>query len=366
MRHKNGVIKLNAPVEMVKTMKDKEKNKQLQNKNAEDGQPQKLTIYEYEEKYVKRQNSRGAAALIKIIAVIIGVFLFYCLFSIFWKVYEANLYAGIAVGVVCIILYIFLFIVPLVKILRTDYFQTNVNSKHARAAQKHNRVLRRNISEKIVELNASVDGVGWYSDEVVTRLEYALKQNDDDGIKRELTALYGGSVKSSAHSVIAKGALRSGTLSALSQNSTADAALIAVVNLQMIKDIVFLYGFRPSDARLLKIFARVVQNSLVAYGLGNFKIGNGVVRTIGDAAKGIPLLGSAISVLVDSSVQGLTNAALTAVIGFQTIKYLNKEYRLQDILDGVELPESQEELEKTIEEVETELKKGRKKQKAAV
>lgn len=342
-------------------MKDKDKNK---NQNQSE-QTEKMTIYDYEEKYVKRQNSRGAKAVIKLIAVVIGVFLFYCLFSVFWKVYEVNLYAGIAAGVLCVAAYIFLFIVPLVRILRTDYFQTNVNSKQAREAQRHNRRLRRNISEKIVELNATVDGVGWYSDEVVTRLETALKQNDEEGIKRELTELYNGSVKSSAHSIIAKGALRSGTLSALSQNSAADAALIAVVNLQMIKDIVFLYGFRPSDARLVKIFSRVMQNSLVAYGLGGFKIGNGVVRTIGGAAKGIPILGSAISVLVDSSVQGLTNAALTAVIGFQTIKYLNKEYKLQDILDGVEVPETQEELERTIEEVEQELKNNSKRKQKA-
>ena len=81
---------------------------------------------------------------------------------------------------------------------------------------------------------------------------------------------------------------------------------------------------------------------------------------MGNAVKGIPLLGAAISTVVDSSVQGLTNGVLTAVIGYQTIKYLNMEYRLQEILDGIEIVESEEEFKETCENIERELKGGKK------
>jgi len=90
------------------------------------------------------------------------------------------------------------------------------------------------------------------------------------------------------------------------------------------------------------------------------KIGNSVVQTMGNAVKGIPLLGSAISTLVDSSVQGLTNGVLTTVMGYQTIKYLNMEYRLQEILDGIEIAETEEEIRQSCDELERELKGGRK------
>lgn len=100
------------------------------------------------------------------------------------------------------------------------------------------------------------------------------------------------------------------------------------------------------------------RNALIAYGLGSVKIGNGIVKTMGDAAKGIPFLGTAISALVDSSIQGLTNGTMTAVIGFQTIKYLNKEYNLQNILDGIEVAETEAELQETCEELEQELRKN--------
>ena len=147
--------------------------------------------------------------------------------------------------------------------------------------------------------------------------------------------------------------------SAISQTNHVDALLVAFLNLQLVKDIVFLYGFRPSDTRLVRIFGRVLQNSLIAYGLGGMKIGNTIVQTMGNAVKGIPLLGAAISTVVDSSVQGLTNSVLTAVIGHQTIKYLSTEYRLQEILDGIEIEETEEEFTQTCSEIEKQLKAGK-------
>ena len=41
-----------------------------------------MTIYDYEEKYVRRQNSRGARLALFVAAGIVGVFLVWCLLSI--------------------------------------------------------------------------------------------------------------------------------------------------------------------------------------------------------------------------------------------------------------------------------------------
>ena len=340
-------------------MKDNEERK------TSGSEERKMTIYEYEEKYVKSRNARGARLLIKVIAAVVGIFLAWCLLSITLQVWNINEYAGYAAAGISVILFILLFIVPLVKIFRLDYFKTNVNAAHAASAQRHNRRLRRSIAERMVDFGTRVDNAGWYDDAILAELATRLAENDDEGIKRSLTALYSGRVKKTAKDYIFRYALKSAAYSAISQQSRTDAALVAVVNLQLIKDIVFLYGFRPSDTRLVKIFGAVVRNSLISYGLGSVKIGNGIVKTMGDAAKGIPFLGLAISALVDSSVQGLTNGTLTAVIGFQTIRYLNKEYRLQDILDGVEVSGTEEELKETCEDIEEELKKRPKKSREA-
>lgn len=340
-----------------KTQKDTEIAVADAAKKSDDG---KMTIYEYEQKYVKRENTRGAKFLLRLMAALVGIFLFIMLFFVAMRVYDINKYAGYAAGGVCVIIFILVFIVPLVKIMRSDYFVTNVNRYTAREAQKHNKKLRHNIAEKIIDVTAKVDGVGWYDAEVVGKLAIALKAGDENGLKRNLTELYTKSVKRSAKELIFKSSLKSATYSAVSQTAKVDAVLVVFVNLQLIKDIVFLYGFRPSDPKLVKIFGRVLQNSLIAYGLGGLKIGSSVVKTMGAAVKGIPLLGSAISAIVDSSVQGLTNGTLTAVIGYQTIKYLNDEYKLQNILDGVEIAETEEELRETCAELEKELKRDKK------
>lgn len=332
----------------------------MSKKSDKKNEEHKLTIYEYEQKYSKRENARGARLVLGLIASAIGVFLFFCLFSITMRVYEINMYAGIGVAVASVVVYIFLFIVPLVKILKTEYFIVNVNAQTASAAKSHNKKVRRKIADKIIDLTAKVDGVGWYDSETVGKLAIAVKTDNDKEIMKNLSALYSGSVKKSAKELIFKSSLKSGMYSALSQTNKVDSMLVAVLNLQLVKDLVFLYGFRPSDAKLVRIFARILQNSLIAYGLGGAKIGNSVVQTMGNAVKGIPLLGSAISTLVDSSVQGLTNGVLTTVMGYQTIKYLNNEYRLQELLDGIEIVESEEEFKEACEELEKELKKGKK------
>lgn len=325
--------------------------------------PPKMTIYDYEQRYVKRENVRRAKAIVRLAAAAVGIFLLVLLALVTLKFYEMNEYVGYGVGAACLLLYIFVFIVPVFKIMHTGYFVTNVNAYTARQAQRHNKKLRHELARKIIDLTSKVEGVGWYNSEVVGKLAIAMQTHDEEGIKERLTELYTGCVKKSAKELIFKSSLKSAMYSAISQTAKIDAALVVFVNMQLIKDIVFLYGFRPSDAKLAKIFIRVLQNSLISYGVSSLQIGNTVVRTMGEAVRGIPILGSAISAIVDSSVQGLTNGTLTTVIGFQTIKYLNEEYRLQNILDGVEVAETQEEFAEACEELEKELKKEQKRAK---
>lgn len=329
-------------------------------KSAPPAQKGKMTIYEYEEKYVKRQNVKLAKTVLYLLTALIGVFFVWCFFSMSKAAYEFHPHAGYTVGAISVVLFILLYIVPIVKIYHTEHFITDVNYKSVAKAKRHNKKTRYEVATKIVDLANNVAGVGWYDSLTVEKLEVGVKFNDDKIIKEQLTELYTGSVKKSAKQVILQSSLKSAMYSALSQDSKIDTMLIAVVNLQMIKDIIFLYGFRPSETKLVKIFASVVKNALVAYGLGGVKIGNGIVRTMGDAMKGLPFLGEVIATVVDSSVQGLANGTLTAVIGYQTIKYLTVEYKLQNILDDVEIAETEEELEQTCKQLEKELRSKKK------
>ncbi len=317
----------------------------------------KMTIYEYEQRYSRRQNVKGARRLLFLAAATVGIVLFVCLLLITLRVFELHKIAGYCTGGVCLIVFLLLYVLPVVKIFRMGHFVTDVNAYTAKKAQRHNRKLRHTIADRIIDCTAKVDGVGWYDSETVGKLAVALRQEDEEGVKQQLTALYRGSVKKSAKALIRKSSLRSAAYSALSQTAKVDAALVVIVNLQLVKDLVYLYGFRPSDAKLAKILLTVLHNSLVAYGLGGINVGSSVAQTMGNVVKGIPILGSAIAAIVDSSVQGLVNGVLTTVIGYQTIRYLYREYRLQNILDGISLDETETECEEACTELETELKK---------
>lgn len=324
----------------------------------------KFTVYDYENSFSRRQNVRGAKALLRFLVVAAGIIMIACLLSIVEKAWKIHEYFGYGVGVACLLVFIFAYIVPVIKLFKTDYFITNVNGFTAAKSIKHNKSLRRSIAEKMIDFTGKVEGVGWYDSKLVGDMAIAIHNHDDKRLSQSLSALYSGCVKKSANDIIVGCAVKSGLYSAISQSNSIDSLLVTTVNMQMIKDLVFLYGFRPSDAKLVKIFASVLKSSLVAYGMDGIKIGNGVVKTFGDIVKGVPILGSAISVIVDSSVQGLANGTLTAVIGYQTIRYLNKEYHLQEILDNVDLPDDEQEFYATCTEIKEELKKQQKNKKS--
>lgn len=96
---------------------------------------------------------------------------------------------GVGAGVLSVVIFVCLYIVPLVKILKSDYFITNVNAKTAREAQKHNKKVRHDIAAKMIEITATVDGVGWYDSAVVGEMAIALNtgnEEDKAGVDRPL------------------------------------------------------------------------------------------------------------------------------------------------------------------------------------
>lgn len=320
---------------------------------------EKLTIYEYEERYSQKENDERSKKIINLVFFALGVIILVALFSLFKDVYDINVYAGYVVGVACLIAYVVLFIIPVIKIKNSQKFKVNVNAYTAKKAKKHNEKVRFNLSEKIIDVYSSTD-CSWYDSQNVKTLIDAKNSGDSQKIKLALNEIYSKDVKKAGNEIIGKCALKSGTYSAVSQKDYTDALLVTAINLQMIKDLVYLYGFRPSDAKLMKIFTKVISNSLVAYGLGSVKVGAPLVKNVGGIFKSIPLLGSAISTVIDGSVQGLSNAVLTAVIGKQTVAYLKKEYNLQNVLDGVEIGTTEEEFELLVSGIKKALNKNEK------
>lgn len=305
----------------------------------------KMTLAEYEEKYSKRQYTKLAKSLTAIFAAVIGVIIFACLFFVVLKFFEIDKIAGYVASGVAVIVFIFVYIVPLVKIRKVEAFSINVNKYNAKEAKKHNKKLREDIATKMIDFTESTDGVGWYNSSLVGNLALALQTKNDEKLKATLTEIYDKDVKKTANSIIRDHAIKVGLTTAISQSERLDTLFVVAYELNLIKDLVFLYGYRPSDAKLLKIYAVVIKNALLAYGIQTTtsNIASGIVQKIGGVVSSIPLLGQAISTVISSTSQGIVNAAMTVVIGKQTQKYLKDEYRLQDILDSIELDDETEE-----------------------
>lgn len=329
----------------------------------ENRENKKLSIYEYEEKYSSKENNEKAKKVFLVVVFALGAVLLTALFSLFKDVYDINVYAGYVVGGLELLAFVFFYVLPIVRIKRKQKFEINASVYSVEKAKKHNAKVRENLAEKIIDVYLNTD-CNWYNSERTERLIKAKFNKSSQEIKDSLAEIYQTDVKKVGKEIIIKSAVKSGLYSAVSQKDYTDALLVATINLQMIKDLVFLYGFRPSDAKLVKIYSNVLKNSLVAYGMGNIKIGETVSKTIGGFVSGIPILGSAIATVVDGSVQGLANGMLTQVIGSQTVKYLMKEYNLQNVLDGVEIEPTEEEITITCEELKKALAENNKKKSA--
>ena len=181
-----------------------------------------------------------------------------------------------------------------------------------------------------------------------------------------MTNIFETDVKKTAKSIIREHAIQVGLVTAISQSENLDTMFMAIYELNLIKRLVFLYGFRPSDAKLMRIYMMVLKNALMTYGLESVanNLATGIVQKIGGALTSIPALGSVVSTVISSASQGVINGGLTVIIGHQTLSYLNKEYHMQDLLDKIDLDEINEKemMEEVKEDIIKESKQLKKKE----
>ena len=105
-------------------------------------------------------------------------------------------------------------------------------------------------------------------------------------------------------------------ITAVSQNQVYDMLGMASANFHLIKRIVEICGFRPSNAQILRIYVRVFSMTLVAGSLEDFDL----EELVPLATEGA--LGKAFGIVAASAVQGAFNALTTLRIAVITKNYL--------------------------------------------
>lgn len=322
----------------------------------------KISLDEYIDKYTSPKNLKEVKLFFMLLVSAIGIIIFCVLFSFIQKLFEIHEIVGYIGIFISILLLIFLYIVPIVKISTSRHFQTNVTHETARSAKKHNMRVRQEIADKMIDISISTQGNTWYSDSKIAKIALARAKKDNKLLSDSLKEIYTTDVKKAAHKMIRDMSFQVGFTTTISQNERVDTLIVTVTELNLIKKLVFLYGYRPNDTQMLKIYKNVVTNALLAYGVqsATTSIAGGIGKLIGGAAKEIPF----ISTVIGSVTDGTINATLTAIIGFQTIHYLKSEFKLQDILDGIDIEDTEEIEQKMISDIKKEVASSTKAKKA--
>lgn len=331
---------------------DQEIYKELELENQSEKEI-KNTIYDYEESSIKQEDRNSFGYVIKLIIVVFGLFIISLLLNISDRIRNFNQIAGIVSLVVFAILFLYFYVRPILNIYGMLYFESRSMNKNSKIANAHNIKTRKKIAEHIISFNQNVKDADWYDRELVKELKVAVDTNDNNKIYNILTKLMNGSIKRASNRMIVTSAVQSGVYSAIVPSQQLDAILVAGVNFKMIRDILFLYGFRPTNARLMKIFLNSIIGSLAAYGIEGSGIGSFLAKL---GSRAIPVINESSSFLVDAGVQAFTNGTLTMWIGYKAIDYLKKEYKLQVVLGEIDVLDDDKEFNDTRKEVVEELK----------
>lgn len=331
---------------------DQEIYKELELENQSEKEI-KNTIYDYEESSIKQEDRNSFGYVIKLIIVVFGLFIISLLLNISDRIRNFNQIAGIVSLVVFAILFLYFYVRPILNIYGMLYFESRSMNKNSKIANAHNIKTRKKIAEHIISFNQNVKDADWYDRELVKELKVAVDTNENNKIYNILTKLMNGSIKRASNRMIVTSAVQSGVYSAIVPSQQLDAILVAGVNFKMIRDILFLYGFRPTNARLMKIFLNSIIGSLAAYGIEGSGIGSFLAKL---GSRAIPVINESSSFLVDAGVQAFTNGTLTMWIGYKAIDYLKKEYKLQVVLGEIDVLDDDKEFYDTRKEVVEELK----------
>lgn len=337
--------------------KNKVSEKTLQNIDETSAdQDEELAFINYQEEVThSKEEKRNRAILIALSVALyllgLGVFAI-----IVQTIYQMNEIAGIVVAIALLIAYTTCFIVIIVKIFSKHSFDLEFQKrKDGHYSERNNNKVRWEIAKNIVEQSVVLNYLDKMDDKkVLTSKEvekiasFRRMQNlvnkypgnkipnshKEDSINLAeslaISMRKDGVIYQKAKSLILKRSLSTGCLTALSQNTMVDASVVVVKNMQLIKDLIWLYGFRPTNAEMTKILEKVVKSVCLSIGLNTMQNGTNMAGKIFNKDSNnflVQVLGQALNM----GAQFIGNGAMTYMVGKYTINALLKQYRVQDI-----------------------------------
>lgn len=337
--------------------KNKVSEKTLQNIDETSAdQDEELAFINYQEEVThSKEEKRNRAILIALSVALyllgLGVFAI-----IVQTIYQMNEIAGIVVAIALLIAYTTCFIVIIVKIFSKHSFDLEFQKrKDGHYSERNNNKVRWEIAKNIVDQSVVLNYLDKMDDKKVLTSKETEKIASFRKIQNLVNKYPGNKIPSShkedsinlaeslaismrkdgviyqkAKSLILKRSLSTGCLTALSQNTMVDASVVVVKNMQLIKDLIWLYGFRPTNAEMTKILGKVVKSVCLSIGLNTMQNGTNMAGKIFNKDSNnflVQVLGQALNM----GAQFIGNGAMTYMVGKYTINALLRQYRVQDI-----------------------------------
>lgn len=337
--------------------KNKVSEKTLQNIDETSAdQDEELDFINYQEEVThSKEEKRNRTILIALSVALyllgLGVFAI-----IVQTIYQMNEIAGIVVAIALLIAYTTCFIVIIVKIFSKHSFDLEFQKrKDGHYSEKNNNKVRWEIAKNIVDQSVVLNYLNKMDDKKVLTSKEAEKiasfrkmqnlvnkypgnkipsSHKEDSINLAeslaISMRKDGVIYQKAKSLILKRSLSTGCLTALSQNTMVDASVVVVKNMQLIKDLIWLYGFRPTNAEMTKILEKVVKSVCLSVGLNTMQNGTNMAGKIFNKDSNnflVQVLGQALNM----GAQFIGNGAMTYMVGKYTINALLRQYRVQDI-----------------------------------
>ena len=318
-------------------------------------QDEELAFIAYQENVTRSKEEKRTRWIL--IALTVAIYLLGLgLFAIIVQtVYNINQIAGLVTGAVLLVLYTICFVIVIVSIFSKHSFDLEFKKRNTghfseRANNKVRWEIAKNIKEQSVVLNyienqekkeflnkTEAEKVDAFT--TITKLlekypNHIPGSTNPDSQKLaeslSISMRKDGVIYKKAKKLILRRAVSTGCLTALSQNAIVDASVVAIKNVQLIKDLIWLYGFRPTNAEMTKILSRVVRNVCIAIGFNSMPKSTTWASKVFNKDSSnflIQLLGQAI----DMGAQFLGNGAMTYLVGKYTVNALLSQYRIQDL-----------------------------------
>lgn len=283
---------------------------------------------------LKQKNEKGffwgiLAAVAVIVLLLVGA-----LADILTLCFQVNRIFGYTMVAVTAILLALFIARPIAKVLSARFFITDVTSVDKNLAKRKNRRAIKEVASALVAYNTDPKNMKYryLKDGNLQALQKALASGKAEEIRAALKSTYSSDVAACANGLIFKSAGKVFLRTSISQNDKIDAVSVLLVNLSLVKQIVGIYGYRPSYAKLFRIYLVVLRNALIAYGMQNVSWFNVFGKFFSGAIKKVPFMDT----LIDSAVQGTVSAFLTILVGYKTKRYLCSDYKTQEKIAGLD------------------------------